>query len=85
MSPFCIAFARSSKPTVSAPAALAIFAFSPSANTATLTVFPVPFGRTVEPRTCWSDLRASTPKLTATSTDSSNFTDETSFSKFTAS
>src|SRR5690606_23864457 len=30
-------------------------------------------GSTVEPRTCWSDLRASTPRRTATSTASTNF------------
>jgi len=30
-------------------------------DTATRTVLPVPCGITVEPRTCWSDLVASTP------------------------
>src|ERR1700723_2078191 len=65
--------ARSSKPTTSAPAALAASAFLPWVNTATRTVLPVPCGITVEPRTCWSDLVASTPKFTDTSTDSLNF------------
>src|ERR1700728_1242000 len=65
--------ARSSKPTMSAPAALAASAFLPWVNTATRTVLPVPCGITVEPRTCWSDLVASTPKFTDTSTDSLNF------------
>ena len=41
-------------------------------NTATRTVLPVPAGSTVEPRTCWSDFLASTPRRTATSTDSTN-------------
>src|SRR5271156_460469 len=65
--------AKSSKPTMSAPAALAASAFLPWVNTATRTVLPVPCGITVEPRTCWSDLVASTPKFTDTSTDSLNF------------
>src|ERR1700691_489782 len=65
--------ARSSNPTTSAPAALAASAFLPWVNTATRTVLPVPCGITVEPRTCWSDLVASTPKFTDTSTDSLNF------------
>src|SRR5271154_1815001 len=72
----CPAFtfsARSSKPTMSAPAALAASAFFPWVNTATRTVLPVPCGITVEPRTCWSDFVASTPKFTDTSTDSLNF------------
>jgi hypothetical protein len=42
-------------------------------KTATRTTFPVPCGSTVEPRTCWSDFDASMPRLTATSTLSSNF------------
>src|ERR1700730_15433358 len=58
---------------MSAPAALAASAFLPWVNTATRTVLPVPCGITVEPRTCWSDLVASTPKFTDTSTDSLNF------------
>src|ERR1700680_2766500 len=64
--------ARSSNPTISAPAALAASAFLPWVNTATRTVLPVPCGITVEPRTCWSDFVASTPKFTDTSTDSLN-------------
>src|SRR5690554_4306982 len=61
-------------PTASAPAARASSALAPAgANTATRTLLPVPCGSTVEPRTCWSDLRASTPSRTATSTASTNF------------
>src|SRR5690606_17303279 len=60
-------------PTMSAPAASASSALARAgANTATRTLLPVPAGSTVEPRTCWSDLRASTPRRTATSTDSTN-------------
>src|SRR5882757_6453581 len=77
--------ARSSNPTMSAPAALAASAFLPWVNTATRTVFPVPWGITVEPRTCWSDLVASTPKLTDTSTDSLNFAVANSLTSFKAS
>src|SRR5712692_8883408 len=65
--------ARSSKPTMSAPAAFAFSAFAPCVNTATRTVFPVPRGSTTEPRTTWSDFFASMPRFTATSIDSSNF------------
>ena len=43
--------ARSSKPTMSAPAAFAACALSPCANTATRTDLPVPEGSTTEPRT----------------------------------
>src|SRR5690606_28397167 len=65
--------ARSSMPTASAPAARASSALAPGgANTATRTVLPVPCGSTVEPRTCWSDFLASTPRRTATSTASTN-------------
>src|SRR5690554_2330465 len=64
--------ARSSKPTTSAPASLAFSALAPWANTATRTVLPVPCGSVVAPRTFWSDLRASTPRLMATSMDSAN-------------
>src|SRR6202042_2494505 len=84
----CPAFtfsARSSKPTISAPAALAASAFLPWVNTATRTVLPVPCGITVEPRTCWSDLVASTPRFTETSTDSLNFAVANSFTSFSAS
>src|ERR1700730_6231272 len=77
--------ARSSKPTMSAPAALAASAFLPCVNTATRTVLPVPWGITVEPRTCWSDLVASTPRLTDTSTDSLNFAVANSLTSFRAS
>ena len=60
-------------PTTSAPAARASSAFAPGGqNTATRTDLPVPAGSTVEPRTCWSDFLASTPRRTATSTDSTN-------------
>src|SRR5580704_5197047 len=40
---------------------------------------------TVEPRTCWSDLVASTPKFTDTSTDSLNFAVANSFTSLSAS
>src|SRR5690606_33621673 len=60
-------------PTASAPAARASSALAPAgANTATRTLLPVPWGSTVEPRTCWSDFLASTPRRTATSTASTN-------------
>src|SRR6185295_10281234 len=77
--------ARSSRPTMSAPAAFAASAFLPEVNTATRTVLPVPFGMTVEPRTCWSDLLASMPRFTATSTVSLNFAVANSFTSFSAS
>src|SRR5271166_4409422 len=77
--------ARSSKPTMSAPAALAASTFLPCVKTATRTVLPVPWGITVEPRTCWSDLVASTPKLTDTSTDSLNFAVANSLTSLSAS
>src|SRR6202142_4119198 len=77
--------ARSSNPTMSAPAAFAASAFLPCVNTATRTVLPVPCGITVEPRTCWSDLVASTPKLTETSTDSLNFAVANSLTSLSAS
>src|ERR1700733_7193296 len=77
--------ARSSKPTMSAPAALAASAFLPWGNPATRTVLPVPCGITVEPRTCWSDLVASTPKFTDTSTDSLNLAVANSLTSFSAS
>src|ERR1700761_6768971 len=84
----CPAFtfsAKSSKPTMSAPAALAASAFLPWVNTATRTVLPVPCGMTVEPRTCWSDLVASIPRFTATSTDSLNFAVANSLTSLSAS
>src|SRR3984957_9100131 len=77
--------ARSSKPTMSAPAALAASAFLPWVNTATRTVLPVPCGITVEPRTCWSDFVASTPRFTDTSTDSLNFAVANSLTSLSAS
>src|SRR5579883_2385342 len=77
--------ARSSNPTISAPADRAASAFLPCVNTATRTVLPVPCGITVEPRTCWSDLVASTPRLMATSTDSLNFALANSLTSFSAS
>jgi hypothetical protein len=70
---------------MSAPAALASSWFLPEVNTATRTVLPVPCGITVEPRTCWSDLVASTPRFTATSTDSLNFAVASSLTSFNAS
>src|SRR3977135_3106293 len=70
---------------MSAPAALAASAFLPWVNTATRTVLPVPCGMTVEPRTCWSDLVASTPKFTDTSTDSLNFAVANSLTSLSAS
>src|SRR5271163_3360218 len=77
--------ARSSKPTISAPAALAASAFLPWVKTATRTVLPVPCGITVEPRTCWSYLVASTPRFTDTSTDSLNFAVANSLTSLSAS
>ncbi len=50
---------------------VAVFAQGEKAEAAR-TVLPVPAGRTTEPRTSWSDFLASTPRLTAMSTDSSN-------------
>src|ERR1019366_8856791 len=77
--------AKSSKPTISAPAAFAASTFLPCVNKATRTVLPVPCGITVEPRTCWSDLVASTPKFTETSTDSLNLAVANSLTSFNAS
>jgi hypothetical protein len=54
-------------------------------NTATRTVLPVPCGIRVDPRTCWSDLLASMPRLMAASTDSANFAVANSFSSDSAS
>ncbi len=64
--------ARSSAPTMSAPASRAAVAASPVANTATRTSLPVPDGNATVPRTIWSALRGSTPRRTDTSTLSSN-------------
>ena len=71
--PSSIWAARSSAPTMSAPASRASWAASPAANTATRTSLPVPAGSPTVPRTIWSALRGSTPSRTATSTVSSNF------------
>ena len=78
-SPFFAISARSSIPTLSAPASRAFLASSPSQKTATFTVFPVPFGKTIEPLMFWSDFFASTPKLMLTSIDSTNLTEDLDF------
>src|ERR1700731_2632372 len=70
---------------MSAPAALAASAFLPWGNTATRTGFPGPCGMPVGPRTCWSDLVASTPRFTDTSTDSLNFAVANSLTSLSAS
>ncbi len=75
---------RSSLPTTSAPAATACSAFSPTANTATRAVLPVPCGRLTVPRTIWSALRGSTPSRMATSTVASCLVDEVSLASFAA-
>src|SRR6186713_806386 len=77
--------ARSSMPTMSAPAAFASSTFLPAVNTATRSVLPVPCGITVEPRTCWSDFAASMPRFTAASTVSLNLAVANSFTSFRAS
>ena len=66
--PPLIRVARSSPPTMSAPAAVAFSAFSPCAKTATRTLLPIPLGRATEPRTFWSLWRGSIPRLVETST-----------------
>ena len=76
---------RSSLPTTSAPAAVASSALSPTANTATRAVLPVPCGRLTVPRTIWSALRGSTPSRIATSTVASCFFDDVSLASFAAS
>ena len=83
--PFLTCSARSSMPTMSAPASLAASALAPWVKTATRTSLPVPLGITVAPRTTWSDLRGSTPRLIATSRDSLNLTVDSSESSATAS
>src|SRR5476649_1208503 len=45
----------------------------------------MPCGSTVEPRTCWSDLLASMPKFTATSTASANLAVANSLTSLSAS
>src|SRR6478735_11269553 len=76
---------RSSLRTMSAPAAVACSALSPTANTATRAVLPVPCGRFTVPRTIWSALRGSTPSRIATSTVASCFLDDVSLASFAAS
>src|SRR6476660_1853010 len=70
---------------MSAPAAVASSALSPTANTATRAVLPVPCGRFTVPRTIWSALRGSTPSRIATSTVASCFLDDVSLASFAAS
>ena len=70
--PLLESLTNSSPPTNSATASSAAFAASPSANTTTRTVLPVPCGKLHAPRTIWSAFLGLTPKRTATSTDSSN-------------
>src|ERR1700679_3908250 len=70
---------------MSAPAAFAASTFLPEVNTATRTTLPIPWGITVEPRTCWSDLLASMPRFTAASTDSLNLAVASSLTIFSAS
>ena len=83
--PPLICSAKSSKPTISAPASLAASACTPCANTATRVVLPIPFGNTIEPRTNWSDFLASIPKLIEISIDSLNLTFEPSLTRTNAS
>ena len=61
-------FTRSSPPTTCAPASSASRAFSPSANTATVTERPVPWGRAMVPRSCSSAWRTFTPRRKCAST-----------------
>src|SRR6266540_890380 len=85
MNPPWIFSARSSAPTMSAPAASASFALSPFAKTAIFTALPIPCGSTTAPRTTWSACFGSTPRLMAASTVSSNFFVAVSFTSFIAS
>src|ERR1700746_3993538 len=85
ISPAFTCAARSSRPTISAPAALAASWFLPEVNTATRTVLPVACGMSVEPRTCWSDLLAAIPRCTAASTASANLAVANSFTSLSAS
>ena len=85
MLPAWTSVTRSSAPTTSAPAFFASSAFAPRANTATLSVRPVPFGSDTTPRTIWSAWRGSTPRFMAISTVSSNFALARSLTSFTAS
>ena len=52
--PSCTRWARSSAPTMSAPASSASRALSPLANTATVISLPSPCGSEIVPRSCWS-------------------------------
>ena len=83
--PFSISAARSSAPTMSAPALRASSAASPVANTATRMFLPVPDGNATVPRTACSALRGSTPRRIATSMVSSNLADASDFTKVKAS
>src|SRR5271167_1983122 len=76
---------RSSLPTMSAPAAVACSALSPTANTTTRAVLPVPCGRLTVPRTIWSALRGSMPSRIATSTVASCLVDDVSLASLAAS
>src|ERR1700747_2508357 len=69
---------------MSAPAACACSAFSPTANTATRAVLPVPCGRLTVPRTIWSALRGATPSRIATSTVASCLVDDVSLASLAA-
>src|SRR6185312_12621856 len=71
--PSWIFWARSSAPTISAPASSASRALSPWAKTAILTSLPRPWGSAIVPRSCSSAWRTLSPVRTCTSTDSSNF------------
>ena len=64
--------------------ATAASAFSPTANTTTRAVLPVPCGRLTVPRTIWSALRGSTPSRIATSTVASCFFEDVSLASLTA-
>src|ERR1041385_3140661 len=77
--------ARSSAPTMSAPAFFASSAFAPLANTATRSLRPVPLGSEDTPRTIWSAWRGSTPRLMESSIVSSNLDVARDFTSFTAS
>jgi hypothetical protein len=85
MKPPWIFSARSSAPTMSAPASVASRALSPLANTARRIDLPMPWGSTTAPRTTWSACLGSTPRLMAASTDSSNLRTATFFTSERAS
>ena len=82
---FWIRSARSSAPTMSAPASSASFALSPRAKTAILTSLPRPCGSAIVPRSCSSAWRTFRPVRTWISTDSSNFARLSSLTSLTAS